>query len=203
MALIDHIEIIYGPQSSLYGADAMGGVVQIFTKKGDGPLQFSASTGYGSYGTSISDIALYGSTQEDQKIRYPLGASQETSQGFNAIASNNFYKQNAFPYPALQNTGYTKSSGTGQISQEWDRGQEIGAQFLTSRLKNQAQISDYIDDYNPNVPYISTDASNLNTFAAYSKNQITDIWKSMVQIAQSEDLGQGNYYYSNPTIKTK
>jgi vitamin B12 transporter len=32
LALIDHIEIIYGPQSSLYGADAMGGVVQIFAR---------------------------------------------------------------------------------------------------------------------------------------------------------------------------
>ena len=36
LALIDHIEIIFGPQSSLYGADAIGGVVQIFTKQGDG-----------------------------------------------------------------------------------------------------------------------------------------------------------------------
>ncbi len=31
---IDHIEIIYGPLSTMYGADAMGGVIQIFTKKG-------------------------------------------------------------------------------------------------------------------------------------------------------------------------
>ena len=36
LAEIDHVEIVYGPMSSLYGADAMGGVVQIFTKKGDG-----------------------------------------------------------------------------------------------------------------------------------------------------------------------
>lgn len=202
LQLIDHIEIIYGPQSSLYGADAMGGVVQIFTKKGDGPLQFSASTGYGTYGTSISDVSLYGSTQGEQKIRYSIGASQETSQGFNAIANNNFYKQNGFPYPAPQNTGYTKSSGTGNLSQEWSKGQEIGLQFLVSRLKNQAQISDYIDDYHSNVPYISTDISNLNTFAAYSKNQITVNWKSFFQIAQSEDIGQGNYFYSNPSTKT-
>jgi vitamin B12 transporter len=31
---IDHIEIIYGPLSTMYGADAMGGIIQIFTKKG-------------------------------------------------------------------------------------------------------------------------------------------------------------------------
>ena len=34
--VIDHIEIIFGPQSSLYGADAIGGVIQIFTKRGEG-----------------------------------------------------------------------------------------------------------------------------------------------------------------------
>lgn len=202
LQLIDHIEIIYGPQSSLYGADAMGGVVQIFTKKGEGQLQFSASTGYGTYGTSISDVSLYGSTKGDQNIHYSIGASQETSQGFNAIASNNFYKQNGFPYPAPQSTGYTKSSGTGNISQEWSKGQEIGLQFLVSRLKNQAQISDYIDDWHPNIPYISTDVSNLNTFAAYSKNQLSEVWRSLFQIANSEDIGQGNYFYSNPSTKT-
>ena len=33
LTIIDHIEIVFGPQSSLYGSDAIGGVVQIFTKK--------------------------------------------------------------------------------------------------------------------------------------------------------------------------
>jgi vitamin B12 transporter len=68
LSLIDHIEIIFGPQSSLYGADAMGGVIHIFTKKGEGSIQMAASTGYGSYGTSISEASVFGSTGDNQKI---------------------------------------------------------------------------------------------------------------------------------------
>jgi len=43
LAQIDHIEILRGPASSLYGADAVGGVVQIFTKRGEGEPRFSAN----------------------------------------------------------------------------------------------------------------------------------------------------------------
>src|SRR5439155_3306888 len=39
LAQIDHIEVLRGPASSLYGADAVGGVVQIFTRKGEGGLR--------------------------------------------------------------------------------------------------------------------------------------------------------------------
>jgi vitamin B12 transporter len=40
---IDRVEIVRGPQSGLYGADAIGGVVNIITKQGSGPAQFGGS----------------------------------------------------------------------------------------------------------------------------------------------------------------
>jgi vitamin B12 transporter len=40
---IDRVEIVRGPQSGLYGADAIGGVVNIITKTGTGPAQFGGS----------------------------------------------------------------------------------------------------------------------------------------------------------------
>jgi vitamin B12 transporter len=48
---IERIEIVRGPQSTLYGADAIGGVVNIITKRGRGPFSSYASVEAGNYGT--------------------------------------------------------------------------------------------------------------------------------------------------------
>jgi len=49
--LIERVEVIRGPQATLYGADAIGGVVNIITKKGKGPFSATAEGGAGNYDT--------------------------------------------------------------------------------------------------------------------------------------------------------
>ena len=173
LSIIDHVEIVFGPQSSLYGADAIGGVVQIFTKRGDGPPKVSASLGYGTYGTSVSEASVNGSTEGDQKIRYALAASQTLSMGFNSIASNN--KDGLV---AGNRTGYVQDSVTGKLSQEWRKDQEVGLQFLQSRLNNQLPSlngQDFI------TQQVQNQISQLGTYSIYSKNKIGDIWRSLLQ----------------------
>jgi outer membrane receptor protein involved in Fe transport len=59
--LIERIEVIRGPQSTLYGADAIGGVVNIITKRGKGPFSGAVEGGAGNYDTYTGRGWLTGS----------------------------------------------------------------------------------------------------------------------------------------------
>src|SRR5438128_2275172 len=76
--LIERIEIIRGSQSALYGADAMGGVVNIITKKGQGPFQASVQQEAGNYGTLQSRVQASGAWKI---FDYSFSASHLESNG--------------------------------------------------------------------------------------------------------------------------
>src|SRR5688572_29382925 len=59
---IEQIDIVRGPQSLLYGSDAIGGVVNIITRKGQGPLRVRGGLMAGSYGTTQERFHLSGGT---------------------------------------------------------------------------------------------------------------------------------------------
>ncbi|MFZ5557487.1 MAG: TonB-dependent vitamin B12 receptor [Pseudomonadota bacterium] len=79
--LIDRIEVVRGPRSSLYGSEAIGGVIQIFTRKGGGPTAPYASVGAGSHSTSSLLAGLSGG---GDRSWYNLSVSNVDTQGINA-----------------------------------------------------------------------------------------------------------------------
>jgi len=205
LSLIDHIEIIYGAQSTFYGSDAMGGVIQIFTKKGGGPTQFEASSGYGTYNTSITNAAISGSLGKDSPTNYSIGISQENSAGFNTVAANNpHYKGGPnysttlpSPYPTSP-TGYTRLGATGSLSTTWSTGQELGLKIFASKNSYQYPSNEYISGN----PEVAQGINQLAVFSAYSKNQISEIWSSYFQASSSTNASQSLTSQSNDRLVT-
>ncbi len=76
---IERIEIVRGPQSTLYGSNAIGGVIQIITKKGRGPATPSVSFEAGSFKTFRETIGLSGGSE---RFDYSLSASRLDTAGF-------------------------------------------------------------------------------------------------------------------------
>lgn len=78
---IDRVEVVRGAQSALYGSDAIGSVVQVFTKRaaaGDAP-RLSGSFEGGSFGTRRGDLHLAGGAQD--RVDYRLGAAYRGTDG--------------------------------------------------------------------------------------------------------------------------
>jgi vitamin B12 transporter len=76
--MIERIEVIRGPQSTLYGADAIGGVVNIITKKGTGPFSATVENMGGNYDTLHNKISLGGVYKI---LNYSLSGSHLESNG--------------------------------------------------------------------------------------------------------------------------
>jgi vitamin B12 transporter len=81
-AQIDRIELVRGAASAIYGSDAMGGVVQIFTRKASSGFSPYVSAGLGGYGTQQTQSYKAGLSGKSGAFDYALGAAFEDSQGF-------------------------------------------------------------------------------------------------------------------------
>ncbi|MFZ6773272.1 TonB-dependent receptor domain-containing protein [Undibacterium sp. SXout7W] len=187
LSQIDHIEIVYGPLSSLYGADAVGGVIQVFTKKGEGPIAPTVSAGFGTNNTRKLQAGVSGSVANN--ISFALSAGHDESDGFSAT------KPAAGPYSYnADKDGYTLDSVSGRLNWELSKGFDLGVHFLQSRLNAQFDSGPGYDDRN---------IQKLETVAVYGKARINDIWTTSLQVSQSSDKTKTDASYGKSNIETR
>jgi vitamin B12 transporter len=131
---IERIEVLRGPQSALYGSDAMGGVVNIVTRRGRGEPRASLSIEGGSHGTRAFTASVSGGTQA---LSYALSLNGAQSAGFSAIGHRIGRFQTLAPL-GLENDGWARLGGAARFSWRPVPGSEI--EFAVTRSRNRAQF---------------------------------------------------------------
>ena len=121
---IDHVEVVRGNLSSLYGAQAVGGVVQIFTKHGAGASVAVSGGSYGSFNTSASIGRRLGDAATPLELSAAL--SGQTTAGFSARDAQADPSANPDRDPAYQ------GGATFGIGKTWVPGQRTELSFLHS-----------------------------------------------------------------------
>ena len=169
---IDRIEVVYGPLSTLYGADAIGGVIQIFTRKGEAGLHASATIGAGSDATRQASARIAGASSGEHAVSYAFGAGHDESDGFSAT------RPGASGYNP-DDDGYRRTNIHGRVAVAIAPGHEAGAQFLHSRLR--AQYDSGAGSFDTN------NRQDLDTASVFMSNQFAPNWRSTLQLARAKD----------------
>ena len=167
---IQRIEIVRGPMSSLYGADAMGGVIQIFTRAEPGPVRPRASAGYGTYNTQQYTAGIGGGTGD---TTFDLSAGYLSSSSFSAVQdpTSPFFQPDA--------DGYRNTTATARLAHRFTPDHEVGGTVFWSdgRTHFDGFFSNF-DDY--------TDQT-LAAYGVYSRNRFLPNWQSLLRIGQGID----------------
>ncbi|MFG5777907.1 TonB-dependent receptor domain-containing protein [Comamonas sp. J-3] len=172
LALIERVEVLRGPAAAVYGSDAMGGVVQIFTKKGEGAPKPYVGFGVGNRGTYTAEAGISGGAGAWD---YSLGLNRAQSDGFNA-------RNTATANP--DKDGYRNNAINARLGYQINKQQRLEATMLASDMNSGYDTSQQ-DDRSINKMY----ALGLNW-----QSQWTDNYSTKLQFTQSRD-----YYETRPS----
>lgn len=154
---VEKIEILWGPGSALYGANAFGGVIHIFTKKGSNIKGFEFERGYGKYNTSFEKVMLgLKKGGFDVAVSGTLFRSDGPSFKNRTPSFSTAYVDNAWSLNGSIAYNY-KNSKTIFSYRAYDTPQGIGTYFATP-----TQLLGYPSQGNGNIGNIGHIPSNVN-----------------------------------------
>ncbi|WP_350612720.1 TonB-dependent receptor [Pseudomonas sp. HY7a-MNA-CIBAN-0227] len=176
---IERVEVLRGSRSVIYGSDAIGGVIQIFTRRNAQPgVHPRLHMGFGSNKTWERSLGLSGG---DERTRFNLGASLDETQGINStresLAADN------------DHDAYRNKSLSLNLSHALTDDVEVGFNLLDGRGKSEYDNPDgrWDDSLLKSVgqqPYTDYTVSSVSS---YIDARLNDRWQSRVELGHSEN----------------
>ncbi len=156
--MFDRAEIVRGPRGSLYGADAVGGVIQLFTPDGDeqGP-QPNISIGGGSFNTQRVSAGISG---REGGTRYSFAGSYFNTDGQPIRRGG-------------EDKGYDNTSALARVAHTFESGAEVGVLALRARGHNE-----YDGGENDFVQQVA---------GIYGELPVTTTWRSRLTLSEARD----------------
>lgn len=192
LSQIEKIEIVRGPASSLYGQDAIGGVIQIFTKKGLNGFKPYISFGYGKYNTSIAQGGIRGG---DDTTSYAINLSSQNSTGFSAFEPNTNPAATANIYN-LDKDSYRNKSVSASLSHKINEKLDINFQYFLSQGKN--KYDNRYANWDPSIDWKNT--QDQESLSGAVNSQLTNYWKSSLRVGLGiDDYVEKQRYISGAT----
>ncbi|MEG8234611.1 TonB-dependent receptor domain-containing protein [Pseudomonas orientalis] len=176
---IERVEVLRGSRSVIYGSDAIGGVIQVFTRRNaEQGLQPRVKLGFGSHQTWERSVGLSGG---DEQTRFNLGASLDETAGINST-------HQSFPSDS-DHDAYRNQSLSLNLSHSFSDALELGFNLLDNRGKSEYDNSFGRYDFatgqsfgqKPYTDYTVSSASG------YVDATLSEGWQSRLELGHSEN----------------
>ena len=176
---IERVEVLRGSRSVIYGSDAIGGVIQVFTRRNaEQGLQPRMKLGFGSNGTWERSLGVSGG---DEHTRFNLGASLDETAGINST-------HQSFPSDG-DHDAYRNQSLSLNLSHAFSDTLEAGFNLLDNRGKSEYDNSFGRYDVATGQtvgqkPYTDYTVSSASGYVDATLNQH---WQSRLELGHSEN----------------
>ena len=168
---IERIEIVRGPVSGLYGSEAIGGVVQVFTREGAGRFGAHVQGSVGNRNTADLSAGISGAAAA---LSYALNVGHLRTDGVSAITNPANYSYHP------DHDGYRQNNATGRLAYQLAPGHALAANVFYSD-----SVSRY-DAYGAGS-YDARIAQTLQGVGLELRNRFSETWTSTLRLADSRD----------------
>ena len=185
---IDRIEVLRGPSSSLYGSGAIGGVIQIFTRQGDGPLQSHGSLSLGTQTTRALSVGVSGRVGQQGDTSVSLNYSADRTAGYEATTPGSSSYQ-------ADRDGNRQSSINASLQHRLNQQWLIGGSALSTNGR-----SAYDDSFS--TPDTARLRFASRALTAFVNGKLSPIWDTSLRYGQTRIESSYDAFVFEPKLTT-